>query len=50
MTKSAKVRITGHQCSLVFDGQGRGKAVDIVELVLGLDLGGMERPLGSDGK
>src|SRR5439155_2415496 len=42
----AKVRITGHQCSLVFDGQGRSKAVDTVELVLGLDLGGTERSLG----
>jgi len=46
MTKSAKVRITGHQCSLVFDGQGRSKAVDIVELVLGLDLGGTETLFG----
>src|SRR5213080_1279003 len=46
MTKSAKVRVTGHQCSFVFDGQGRSKAVDIVELVLGLDLGGTERSLG----
>src|SRR2546427_6414021 len=46
MAKSAKVRITGHQCSLVFDGQGRSKAVDTVELVLGLDLGGTERSLG----
>src|SRR6184192_137470 len=46
MAKSAKVGVTGHQCSLVFDGQGRSKAVDIVELVLGLDLDGTERSLG----
>src|SRR2546427_13204661 len=46
MAKSAKVGGTGHQCSLVFDGQGRSKPVDIVELVLGLVLGGTELSLG----
>src|SRR5437762_14304207 len=46
MPKSAKVRITGHQGSLVFDGQGRSKAIDIAELVLGLNLGGAECSLG----